>query len=472
MRRRMMLLGTLLLGGSALAAEPSLPESARQELQEALLPKEARPIETESTPPRLRFQDVIVRALAYNSTALLAKTETRRLIAVMEQARASSLPTLSLGTVYNRLDGDRVLGSGDTQRLVSGANQISGNITVQVPLLAPSRWAQWLHADDNVKVAEIAAKDAQQKVAVAAARAYLLVLTQKRLVEVAERARDLAEQHHAHAKRRVEGGVGNLLDEVRARSDWQVTIGQLQNARAVVRRAEELLGALIGHDGPIDILDEPQLDEAPQVEEAASEALWQRTDLKLWQARAWAASRLIRHTFVDYLPTVSGSFAPFFQDPPSIVQPLVGWQARLDIGLTLFDGGLRYGVRHERQALYEQTKISLWSTQLQARAEVRAASYALARAKETVAAAREAEASASLAASMARQAFRAGATSNMEALDAERRARDAETALTQAEDNLRQAHLDLLIASGRFPAKRTEDPKPPRQEQSGPRSVP
>ena len=54
----------------------------------------------------------------------------------------------------------------------------------------------------------------------------------------------------------------------------------------------------------------------------------------------------------------------------------------------LFDGGLRYGVRHERQALYEQTKISLWSTQLQARAEVRAASYSLSRAKETVVATR------------------------------------------------------------------------------------
>ncbi len=462
MRRPLWLLGTMFVGGSVLAAEAPLSEAARQELQQSLLPKEARPVDSESALPRLTFDDVIERALAYNSAALLAKTETRRLIAVMEQARASSLPTLSLGTVYNRLDGDRVLGSGDTQRLVSGANQISGNITVQVPLLAPSRWAQWLHADDNVKVAEIAAKDARQKVAVAAARAYLLVLTQKRLVEVAERARDLAEQHHLHAKRRAEGGVGNLLDEVRARSDWQVTVGQLQNARAVLRRAEELLGAMIGLDGPIDILDEPQLAQAPSVEEAASEALWQRTDLRLWQARAWASSRLIRHSFVDYLPTVSGSFAPFFQDPPSIVQPLVGWQARLDIGVTLFDGGLRYGVRHERQALYEQTKISLWSTQLQARAEVRAASYALSRAKETVAAAREAEASASLAASMARQAFRAGATSNMEALDAERRARDAETALTQAEDNVRQAHLDLLIASGRFPAKRAEDPTPPR----------
>jgi len=449
----LLLLFLLLLSSPTLAVEAPLSEAARRELQEALLPLEARPTPVETALPRLSFEEVVQRALAYNSTALLAKTETRRLVAVLAQVRASSLPTLILAVNYNRLDGDRVLGSGDTQRLVAGANQIGGNLAVQVPLLAPSRWAQWLHADDNLKVAEISEQDARQKVAVAAARAYLLVLTQRRLVEVATRSRELAAEHFAHAKRRADGGVGNRLDEVRAQADWQVTEGQLPTALAMLRRAEELLGALIGHDGAVTVEEEPLLEEAPAVDEAVGDALWRRSDLRLLQARAWAAARLIRHSFTDYLPTLSGSFAPFFQDPPSIVQPLLGWQAQLSVGWSLFDGGLRYGLRQERQAIYEQIKISQWSTQLQARAEVRAASYALQRARESVAAAQQAQAAASLAASMSRQAFRAGATSNMEALDVERRARDAETALTQAQDSVRQAHLDLLIASGRFPLR-------------------
>jgi outer membrane protein TolC len=343
-------LGTLLaiglLAGPVLGAEPPLSDAAREELQQSLLPTEARSVSVEVPMARLGFDEVVERALAYNSTALLARSETRRLIAVMEQARASSLPTLTMAATYNRLDGDRVLGTGDTQRLVAGANQVSGNVTVQVPLLAPARWAQWLHADDNVKVAEISAQDARQKVAVAAARGYLLVLMQRRQVEVASRSRDLAAEHFAHAQRRAAGGVGTLLDEVRARADWQVTEGQLQNVRAVLHRAQELLGALIGHDGPIDVLGEPLLDNTPVLDEALGDALWRRTDLRLLQARAWASSRLIRHSFVDFLPTVSGSFAPFFQDPPSIVQPLLGWQARLDLSLSLFDGGLRYGLRH------------------------------------------------------------------------------------------------------------------------------
>ncbi len=48
-------------------------------------------------------------------------------------------------------------------------------------------------------------------------------------------------------------------------------------------------------------------------------------------------------------------------------------------------------------------------------------------------------------------AFREGATTNIEVIDAQRRARDAETAAASAEDALRRARLELLVATGRFP---------------------
>ena len=47
--------------------------------------------------------------------------------------------------------------------------------------------------------------------------------------------------------------------------------------------------------------------------------------------------------------------------------------------------------------------------------------------------------------------FRAGAATNIEVIDAERRARDADTAVASAEDTLRRARLELLTALGRFP---------------------
>jgi outer membrane protein TolC len=49
-------------------------------------------------------------------------------------------------------------------------------------------------------------------------------------------------------------------------------------------------------------------------------------------------------------------------------------------------------------------------------------------------------------------AFREGASTNIEVLDAQRQARDVETQAAIAEDALKRAQLDLLVALGRFPA--------------------
>jgi outer membrane protein TolC len=52
---------------------------------------------------------------------------------------------------------------------------------------------------------------------------------------------------------------------------------------------------------------------------------------------------------------------------------------------------------------------------------------------------------------MANTAYEAGATSDIEVIDAERRARDAETAAVVAEDTARRARIDLLAALGKLP---------------------
>jgi outer membrane protein len=79
------------------------------------------------------------------------------------------------------------------------------------------------------------------------------------------------------------------------------------------------------------------------------------------------------------------------------------------------------------------------------------AAEAIRRADEAL---RSAQAAADLAhqgLDLANLAYRAGATTNIEVIDAERRARDADSAAVIAEDNVRQARLDLLVAAGQFP---------------------
>jgi outer membrane protein TolC len=95
--------------------------------------------------------------------------------------------------------------------------------------------------------------------------------------------------------------------------------------------------------------------------------------------------------------------------------------------------------------------LALTAQEIQARSDVRLA-------KESAESYERALASSQLSAQQANEvvrittaAFEAGATTNLEVIDAQRSARDAEATVTIAEDAARRARLDLLVALGRFP---------------------
>ena len=88
----------------------------------------------------------------------------------------------------------------------------------------------------------------------------------------------------------------------------------------------------------------------------------------------------------------------------------------------------------------------------EARAQVRAAREAIASAVRGVASTRAAADQAQQVVNITNVSFRAGAATNIEVIDAERRARDADLAVAVAEDTLRRARLELLTALGRFPS--------------------
>jgi outer membrane protein TolC len=395
---------------------------------------------------RLTFPQVIERALQRNAQIELANGDVRRAEAQVEQARAPSLPSLTGSGIYTRQDADRRLGD----QVVSGRDQLSANLSAQVPLVAGQRWASWARASDNAASVRLGREETRRQVASGAARTYLAVVTQQRVVEVNERARVTAQAHLDFIRARLRGGLGTRLDEVRAAQELNAVISQLELAQSNLARAREALGVVVGADAPIDAEELGPL-EAPPLDAALKDARERRPDVKASEQRLEAAQRSVGLGWTDFLPTLSAVFQPFYQNPPNLVQPLTGWQAQLVLSLPLYDGGLRYGQQHEREAIASQAQVSLDATVRQARADVRGAFEALRRNDAALTAARDSARLAREALEMANLAYQAGATTNLEVIDAERRARDAATAAALAEDNARQARLDLLIASGRFP---------------------
>ena len=97
------------------------------------------------------------------------------------------------------------------------------------------------------------------------------------------------------------------------------------------------------------------------------------------------------------------------------------------------------------EAMLQESRAQLEAILRQVSVEVRTAFRVVANSAQAAATA------ATTAARFADKAYRAGATTNLEVVDAERRARDAESQVALAEDASRQARLDLLLATGAFP---------------------
>src|SRR6516162_3643963 len=104
---------------------------------------------------RIGFGEAVRRAVTRNPSMIVAQEETQRAAAIVDEVRASWLPTLSANGSYTRLDGNRM----SNGTLLAGANQFNGNLLLSVPLVQTRGWVQTWHAKDNLKVAQASAQE-------------------------------------------------------------------------------------------------------------------------------------------------------------------------------------------------------------------------------------------------------------------------------------------------------------------------
>jgi outer membrane protein TolC len=302
-------------------------------------------------------------------------------------------------------------------------------------------------------VARFNAADVRRVLAVTTARAYLSVITQKRLLEVAGIARDNAKAHYDFTHAQLLGGIGNQLDDARAAQELTTEEVIRQNQRVALVRAREALGVLVAGDAAFDVT-EWSFGPLPSLADALEDARRLRADVRARTRTAGAADRAVRQAYADYLPYLNLAASPFYQNPGVPTVPPTGWQAQLLLTLPLYDGGLRYGQEHERTAIADDAHLNVEATVRQARSDVREAFEEVRDADVALDQAHQSAHFAARALRLAATAYRGGATTNLEVIDAERQARDAETQAAIAEDATREARLDLLAAAGLFPQPR------------------
>lgn len=399
-----------------------------------------------ATVRRVTWQQALDLAAARNPSAVVAMQEIARADGLVREARAGWFPTLAGNASYVRLDSARSFG-GTTTTPIGAWN---ANLQLTVPLVAPSAWANTWHAEDGRSVATANAADVRRQLATAVGRAYLTVLLQHSELEVAVRARDTASAHYQYAHTRMRMGLGNGVDDARAEQELRSDEAQLKNAETALVRAQSALAVLLSEEDLVDAIDDVTLPTAPAPEAVIDEARRRRADVQTLQARHLATEHLRRDDWVYYAPSLLAQ-AVGFRQTETPLQPGGGWQASLVLSIPLFDGGARSGIAKEREAIEEEARAQLDATLRQVSVDVRGSFQVVVNSDESLRAARAAAVAAGTAAALADKAYRAGATTDIEVVDAQRRARDADSQVALGEDAARQARLDLLLATGAFP---------------------
>jgi outer membrane protein len=405
------------------------------------------PLQAQTAPPMetVTLDQAVERALKNNPTVAQAAQGILRAEGLLQQARSGAMPFASarfngvLNSTERRFDD--VVTSPRTQGLLSAQ--------IGVPLLAASTWAAAAQARDQVEIQYLSSVDVRTDIAVSTAQAYLAIIALKREVEVTQLAHETSLAHLDYARRRLEAGAGTRVNELRAGQEVATNEARLVTAQLGVHRAQEALGVLIVSDGPADAAADPAFDVPAVVDEAGWMAL--RPDLRLFAADERAAERVWRDSAKDWFPTATVSFEPQALVPASIFTSDRSWRLDLTFTQQLFDGGQRKGLRRVREANFVDSQLALRGLQTQARSEVRVAQESVRSTQRALEFLRSAATQAAEVLKITTFAFEAGATTNLEVIDAQRQARDADTDAVIAEHAVRRAQLDLLTALGRFP---------------------
>jgi outer membrane protein TolC len=398
-----------------------------------------------ATPDTVTFEEAVKRALERNPTVGQASQVILRAQALLDQARAVFRPSV------NGLVGTTVLDAarGFDGNITQPRTQTTFNATASYPLLAASRWASAKQAADQVGIARISAEEARLQVALLAAESYLAVIATEHQRAIAVRNRDTARALEEYARARLEGGQGSRLNHVRSSQELATAEGFIQAAELSVRQAQEALGVATFADGPVEAGGEPRIE--PATPPSADDAwLAQRPDVRLFTAQVAAADRVVNDTWKSWLPTATAAFTPQYVTPKGFFEPANTWRAIVQLQIPIYDGTLG-ATRRIRIAEREIAQLRLDAVKVQARSEARFAQEAVERNEQIVTTTREAAEGAREALRITEIAYKAGATTNIEVVQAQQTARNAEILASLAEDRLRQARLDLLVALGQFP---------------------
>ncbi|MFA0751134.1 MAG: hypothetical protein SLRJCFUN_001537 [Candidatus Fervidibacter sp.] len=371
----------------------------------------------------------------------------------VKSVRANLFPQFSAGYQFRRFLSTRSIFQLGLTRVVTEPTEFKESSlslsqllfdTFQTPLQIRQAKAQANAASFTYErtKADIALQVAQQFFTVLQARA------QVRLQErVLERARRLLEAAEAGFKAGTVARLDVLRAQVQVRTAEVDLLAAQNQERVAMLTLRNLMG--VGDDFLFDIAEpsEEPVAELPSLTQLLAQAFRQRPEVQEaeWQRKSAEAARQLARLAMMPTLTINGSYNRYPTSSRNIDKE---WSVNLVVSYPIFDGGRLRAELTTAELQREQAALTLQRTLNDIRLQVEQAYLNLQNARERLAAAQEAVKEASETARLTEEAYRAGAASLLDVLNAQVALAQAETQELQARYDLRRALFALRHAIG------------------------
>ncbi len=420
----------------------------------ACLPAITHAQETEGLPLEAWVAGAIAKNPARSiSRAALLTAESDRL-----RAASNLLPTVRAQASYTYNQYESFFFSPDpidpvnnppTKILIAPHDTQEAFVTARLPLLDVPTLARWRGARAGATAAEHDDAVSEQDVALAAARAYYAAVAASQVVHAAERAKAVADENLRIVTARLAAGATTPLNQQRA--DFEVARAEqvVIEARRQWLSARRALASISGLPEP-DALSAPppSIEALPAEADLLAKALASRPDLAAAATRVDVARRARTASWAQYAPTVSATGTERYTNATGFSGRETSWTVGVTAEWLLFDAGSRVADVRLAKASILRAEAQAESQRSAVRDEVHNAWLDVDAARAKLAAARRGDEVAQRAADEARARFKAGTSTQLELIQADRDRLQAEVDRIRAESDLSIARLALAKSAG------------------------